>query len=60
MVGDTLGHRPPVWVRYSGGEDILLHRHRSPLHATAGGGGQTTVGNCIGGHVNVLSDYKKT
>ena len=22
--------------------------------------GQTTVENCIGGHVNVLSDYKKT
>ena len=21
--------------------------------------GQTTVENCIGGHVNVLSDYKK-
>ena len=23
-------------------------------------GSQTTVENCIGGHVNVLSDYKKT
>ena len=22
--------------------------------------GKTTVDNCIGGHVNVLSDYKKT
>ena len=30
--------------------DEISHRHRS----------QTTVENCIGGHVNVLLDYKKT
>ena len=35
-------------------ETSEVHRH---LHHYRG---QTTVENCIGGHVNVLSDYKKT
>ena len=33
---------------------------RSPPISAESSRGQTTVENCIGGHVHVLSDYKKT
>ena len=38
----------------------LGHKVKDRLYRFLNLRSQTTVENCIGGHVNVLSDYKKT
>ena len=53
---ETCGGLPPEGRELNVGET----RINPPLINPENMWGQTTVENCIGGHVKVLSDYKKT